>query len=163
MALELVRIDCRLIHGQILEAWVPTTQAECLVVANDVVAQDKIQRMVMEMAVPSNVEVAILPVKEAALEMRNGRWEHKRVILLLIDSADALALFNAGLKYSRLNIGNLHFSPNKKQITYSVALDSSDLENLDQLNEQGVLIEIQNAPNDPSRSFFEINKIYQDL
>ncbi|MBW2093029.1 MAG: PTS sugar transporter subunit IIB [Deltaproteobacteria bacterium] len=163
MALELVRVDCRLIHGQILEAWVPVIQADCLIVANDEAARDKIRRMVMEMAVPSYIEVAIMPIKEAAQEMENGRWENKRAILLLISCTDALELYNAGLKYSRLNLGNLHFSSDKKQITYSIALDKSDVRSLTLLKNQGVEVEIQNAPNDPSRSFSEIIKIFQDI
>ena len=35
MSLVLTRIDNRLIHGQILESWVPTLKANCIIVAND--------------------------------------------------------------------------------------------------------------------------------
>jgi len=67
------------------------------------------------------------------------------------------------MKYSNLNLGNLHFSPDKKQITYSIALDKGDVKSLKQLNDQGVVIEIQNAPSDPPRTFSEIIKIFQDV
>ena len=57
MALVLVRVDCRLIHGQVVEAWVPHTGANCLLVANDDLVSNPFLRSVMEMAVPSDIHV----------------------------------------------------------------------------------------------------------
>jgi len=53
----LVRVDERLIHGQILEAWVPFLKAACIIVANDGVAADFFRETVMRMAVPSETEL----------------------------------------------------------------------------------------------------------
>ena len=63
--LVLVRVDCRLIHGQIIEAWVPFTRADTLLVANDDAASDTLQRSIMEMAVPPRLKVEVLGVADA--------------------------------------------------------------------------------------------------
>ena len=52
MNIVLARIDNRLIHGQVLESWVPTTRANCIIVANDEVAQAVMQKILMQAAVP---------------------------------------------------------------------------------------------------------------
>ena len=56
MSIVLARIDSRLVHGQVLEAWVPYVDADCIVVANDEVAAASFQCMVMQAAVPSSID-----------------------------------------------------------------------------------------------------------
>lgn len=163
MSLVLVRVDGRLIHGQIIHAWVPETGADCLVLANDDTANDKIQRSILELSVPRGIEVAILSLDEAAMEFKNGRWDGRRVILVLANCADALKLYKAGLKFDNLNLGNLQFSENKKQVTGSVALDNFDFKNLKELSELGVNIEARSAPLDRPHSFSEIIKLNGNL
>jgi mannose/fructose/N-acetylgalactosamine-specific phosphotransferase system component IIB len=63
MDTALVRVDNRLVHGQILEAWVPFLQAACIIVVDDHVAGDFFRETVIKMAVPSEVEVIVSSVK----------------------------------------------------------------------------------------------------
>jgi mannose/fructose/N-acetylgalactosamine-specific phosphotransferase system component IIB len=55
----LVRVDNRLVHGQILEAWVPFVEARCIMVVDDNSAGDFFCETVIRMAVPSDIEVNI--------------------------------------------------------------------------------------------------------
>ena len=55
MSIVLTRIDTRLIHGQVLEAWVPYTHADCIVVANAAVKANPLKKLMMEASVPSRV------------------------------------------------------------------------------------------------------------
>jgi len=57
MDIALVRVDSRLVHGQIIEAWVPYLKIRCICVANDEVANDFFRETVMKLAVPQGVEV----------------------------------------------------------------------------------------------------------
>ncbi|MFH1135177.1 MAG: PTS sugar transporter subunit IIB [Pseudomonadota bacterium] len=156
MPLVLVRVDCRLVHGQVLEAWLPFTKADCLVVANDQTAEDSMQRMIMKMAVPPDVEVAILGVQEAARHLSNGRWADKRVLLLLADLQDALASFRAGVHFDRLNLGNTICSPGKTPVNSSVSLDDADLDIIKELRAGGTKIEIRPLPREPVKGYRNI-------
>ena len=49
------RVDNRLVHGQVIEAWLPYTGAKHLVVANDELAGDVIRQQIIELAVPHRV------------------------------------------------------------------------------------------------------------
>ncbi|MEW6262666.1 MAG: PTS sugar transporter subunit IIB [Thermodesulfobacteriota bacterium] len=161
MTLVLVRVDCRLIHGQIIEAWVPFTRADCLVVANDDAAEDMLQRSIMEMAVPPTVEVHIQDVSAATDDLARGRWSDKRIILLFANCRDALCSYRAGLKYERLNLGNLVCSPGKKQVTCALSLDQSDVASLREIQKYGVQVEARQVPLDGSKNLNEIIGIGQ--
>ena len=156
MTLELVRVDCRLIHGQVLEAWVPYIGSDFLVVANNDVASDKLYGSIMAIAVPPSIGVEIVTLDDAVSGFANGSWRHKKVILLLSDLKDALYCLRAGLDYSALNLGNLYCAPGKKQITCSVSLGRSDFEYLKEIQQHGVKIEARPVPAVQSPNFSEI-------
>ena len=72
MSIVLARIDSRLVHGQVLEAWVPYVDADCIVVANDEVAGTSFQRMVMQAAVPSSLKLFIGTIEASASILRSA-------------------------------------------------------------------------------------------
>ena len=59
MPIELVRIDDRLVHGQIVQGWLKVIDINKIVVVSDAVANDRMQQMLLAMAVPSSVELEI--------------------------------------------------------------------------------------------------------
>jgi len=156
MPLVLVRVDCRLIHGQVIEAWLPFTGADCLVVANDEVAGDFLQKSIMTMAVPPTIEIAILGVREAADALTNHEFAAKRIMLLFANCQDALECHRLGLHFDRLNLGNLVCTPGKTQITCSISLDQRDVECLKQIRDDGVQIDVRSIPQDTSQKFSQI-------
>jgi PTS system mannose-specific IIB component len=83
MNLVLVRIDDRLIHGQVVGGWLPVIQAERIVVASDRAAADSLQTGLMRLAVPDHVAVDVLPVARAAVALKDDLWTKERVLLLL--------------------------------------------------------------------------------
>ena len=146
MPLVLVRIDCRLIHGQVTEAWIPFTKADYLVVANDEAAEDFWQRSIMKTAVPPEIDLAIYSVREAADNLNGGAWERRKVILLFGNCLDALRSLKAGLRFDHLNIGNISCAPGRHEVTCSVSLGDSDIEYLRQIHDMGVRIEARRIP-----------------
>ena len=64
MAVELVRIDDRMIHGQVITTWVNKLSIEQILVVNDVVANDPIQKAGIMMTAPPNIQVRIFGVDE---------------------------------------------------------------------------------------------------
>ena len=156
MTLVLIRVDCRLIHGQIVEAWVPFTRAEHLVVANDEAAEDPLTRSIMEMAVPPSVGVSILPVVEAAEKFASGRWAAKRTMVLVADCKDAVTLYDAGPHFSSLNLGNLVCAAGKKRISCSVSLDLTDMYCIKKLENEGIQVEARPVPHEPSQNLADL-------
>ena len=67
--MTLVRIDNRLIHGQIIETWIPYTGAKIVIVADDALAADDLQQEIMSLAIPQTVESIFVSIEGLAAEV----------------------------------------------------------------------------------------------
>ena len=148
MGIVLARIDSRLVHGQVLEAWVPFVQADCIVVANDGAAHNALQRMVMQAAVPRDIRLEIGTLAEIAVLLAAPELARRRILLLFADTADALRACRLGIAYPKLNLGNLHAAEGKSRYSCTIALDRQDIDNLRAVEAAGVAINAQCVPAD---------------
>ncbi|SHI77920.1 PTS system, mannose-specific IIB component [Malonomonas rubra DSM 5091] len=153
MSLVLTRIDNRLIHGQVLETWVPYVHADCIVVANDEIASSPLKRMMMEASVPSRMRVEIGTVDEITALFGSGSLEKCKILLLFGNTADALRAYRNGLIYQRLNLGNLHAGAGKTRLSCTIFLDKEDIGFLQELDVAGVAITARCIPADSERSW----------
>jgi mannose/fructose/N-acetylgalactosamine-specific phosphotransferase system component IIB len=153
MPLVLARIDCRLIHGQVVETWVPHTCADSVIVANDDLAGNPFLRSVMELAVPPAIRVRFCRLDEAVSVLADADRNGERSILLVASAADAVTLRKAGAAFSLLNIGNLHFAAGKVEITPSVFFSPEDFDALGWFRSHGVTVLVQGTPFESGTSF----------
>ncbi len=153
MALVLVRVDCRLIHGQIVEAWVPHTGANCLLVANDDLVGNSVLRAVMEMAVPPGIHTVFCRVEEVGCVLPEIDRQGERAILLCATFGDALDIYRRGVRFSDLNIGNLHYEAGKVEIAPSVYFAREDFEAVHCLSHHGVAVNVRATPFEAGTSF----------
>lgn len=153
MSIVLTRIDNRLIHGQVLEAWVPYVHADCIVVANSEVKVNPLKRMMMEASVPSRMRVEVGTVEEVAAIFASGALRDCKVLLLFATTADALAAYRKGLLFSELNLGNLHAGEGKLRLSCTLYLGEQDIGNLQLLEEAGVNITARCIPADSARAW----------
>lgn len=142
------RIDNRLVHGQIIEAWLPHIRAKTLLVANDDLAADELRQEIMSLAVPSGISFLCCQVSEVASMLRNVRKSDpdQHVLILFSDCADAKAAHMTGLSFSLVNIGNLHYGPGKEQVCEHIALGAEDRSCLKYFKEHGVEIDFRCVP-----------------
>lgn len=149
---SLVRIDDRLIHGQVVEGWVNHLKATCIMVADDRVAANPLQRSIMEISVPEGLKVAIGTVDDICRRIRSLSTDTERAILLFSNPSDVLRFLRAGMACPSVNIGGLHYVPGKRRITDILAVDDEDLSALRELLRQGVKIEVQSVPTEKAQS-----------
>ena len=142
------RIDNRLLHGQVLEAWVPSTKSTLVVVVSDSVVQDALTCMAMECAMPAGVDLEIHGIEEAARCQRQGEWDDPRTLILFKTPADVLCAMDAGFTADVVNLGNMHFEEGKREITPTIFWGEEDLRLLAEIHHRGVHVEIQTVPSD---------------
>ncbi len=148
MSIVLARIDNRLIHGQVLEAWVPHVKADCIVVANNRVAESSLQKVLMEAAVPQTIRVVIGSIAQVAELFASRALDSRRVVLLMESSEDAQGIFEKGVRFAKLNLGNMHAASGKERVSCTIALDDLDIDHLSVLEDLGVQIVSQCIPKD---------------
>jgi PTS system mannose-specific IIB component len=142
--ITLVRVDNRLIHGQVVEAWLPFLKVSRVVVADDEAASSPLIRAAMALAVQSAIEVQILPL--AQVDFAALSKDGVRTLVLLRDVAAVPFAFAHGLSMEELNLGNVHFGTGRRQVSPSVFLAEAELKALQQLSEQGVRVEARAVP-----------------
>ena len=106
MSIKMIRVDDRLIYGQVVMRWTRTIGANLILVPNDKVAKDPLQQSLMRMAAPTGVQVELLPVADAAQKLISGLWSQKSLFIIVRDPIDLLRLVDAGLMIEVVNIGN---------------------------------------------------------
>ena len=149
------RIDDRLIHGQVVEAWVPHLKAEEIVVVSDEIAADEVRRAIMRFSTPEGVELRILPVDEA-FRYLNGAPGPANILVLLPGLKGMADMISKGLPIKSLNIGGMHYSAGKNfSIGKAIFLSEEDRAYLKFISGAGVELEGRGVPTDNAIDLME--------
>ncbi|MCK5680328.1 PTS sugar transporter subunit IIB [bacterium] len=151
MTTVMYRVDDRLIHGQIIVAWVPYFRATRIIVADDQLSQNAMLSKILRFAAPTNIRVEILPVGQAVALLGQQRSGPGFLTIVLFASLGAVVqALAAGLSMADLNVGNIRNCVGRLQVSESISLDRNEIDNLRKLQEQGVKITIQPVPTAPA-------------
>lgn len=150
-----VRIDDRLIHGQVAAFWCNTLKAQRIMVANDLVAADELQKSVLRMVAPPGVATSIITKEKAAENIKAGKYDQERVMLILKNPGDALDLINLGVEIKAINVGNMAHKENTVQIKRSINVRQEDVENFKKLNADGVELTSIMVPDEPKTNLMD--------
>lgn len=144
----LTRIDNRLVHGQVGVTWTSTIGANLLIVVDDEVAKDEIQQKLMGITADTygfgirffSIDKTIAIIEKAA--------PHQKIFLICRTPDIVRKLIEGGVPLKDVNVGNMHFSEGKKQISSKVYVDERDLDDLRFIKRSGVNLFIQDVPGD---------------
>lgn len=148
MGVTLLRVDDRLIHGQVVEGWVPFLKVDLVVVVSDVAAADEVQTALMKMALPASVGLVVTSVAGAPAVLNDPKLSPRKALVLVPGPAEALALVENGVKLDRINVGGLHHTVGKVQLGRALFLDEKDRLALKALKAKGVRLEGRALPAD---------------
>ena len=152
----MVRIDDRLIHGQVIAVWCRHRRFTRIVIVDDGVAADSFMQEVLRLAAPPGLEVDILSVEEG-IDTLCGNLPNRDTTMVLLKSPQvARRLYDGGLKYSALNIGGIGSGPGRKNIFKNIAVSKEEIVILKYLMEQGVEITLLTVPGEKSKAFSDL-------
>lgn len=142
------RIDNRLIHGQVIEAWLPYLRAGTLVVVNDELASDSLQQQIMELAIPERVAVRFIPVAAALEVYESLQQKSASSLFLAANCIDIARMQEQGIELTVVNVGNIHYAPGKEQICAHVAVSPDEKACLKFLESSGISLDFRAVPGD---------------
>ena len=148
MTIKIVRIDDRLIHGQIVQGWLKTIDVDKILIVSDEVANDEMQKILLCMAVPSSVKLVIKNIKDASYEIANEVYEKDKLMILFSNPQDIVRMIDNGIKFQSVNIGGMHYAHGKKQLLTNLSVDKNDVVAFLKLIENGIELETRALPQD---------------
>lgn len=146
MKIAMVRVDERLVHGQITMSWTRMLGANLILCANDAVAGNNFQKSLMKMAAPPGVTVEIETLDSASEKIKTQFWPNATILLLVRNPIDILKLVRNGLSINKLNIGGVRSPGATIKLNKVVLATPEELEAWKELDQMGIRMEVQFLP-----------------
>lgn len=158
--LKLVRVDERLLHGQVAIGWTSNSGANTILVANDEAQKDQVKAMALNLAKPTGVKLYIRGVEESGKIVEKFAAAKKAQVLVLVRTIqDALKLIK-GAKgtIQELNVGGLKYEQGKRKLNDYVAVSDQDISDLKAIQKMGVELDFRMLPRDKKISLSDLLK-----
>lgn len=156
MELSLVRIDDRLVHGQVVMGWIPFLRAQVVFVVSETAAADETLVALMQMALPDGVELFVFGAAAAAGKLRELGQDPRRVLILAPGPLEVLKLIEEGAPVTSVNVGGLHYTAGRVQLGKAIFLSEDDKTALHSISGKGVRLEGRALPNDAAIDIVEM-------
>lgn len=141
----LTRIDNRMFHGQAV-TWTKTLGANLVLCADDLLANDNATKTIMQMtADTAGVGIRFFSLQKT-IEVIHKASPKQKIFIICKNPQSVRALVDGGVPIDSLNVGNMHFSDGKRQISKKVFVDDTDVEDLKYIESKGIEISIQDVP-----------------
>ena len=145
-----VRIDTRLLHGQVATAWTKQIAPDRIIVVSDGVAHDQLRKTMIEQAAPPGVPANVVPIKKMIEVSKDPRFGATKVFLLFENPQDLLKAIEGGVDIKKANIGSMAHSVGKVVVTNAIAMGEDDVKTIEAIRAKGVELEARKVPADAS-------------
>lgn len=154
MSIVFARVDDRLIHGQIVQAWLPQLNVDEVVIPCTKTNREHLNSGLLRLSLPYEYELTILEVEKVAGYI--AKFPQKRLFLLLSCLQDVADAITNAVPLRSVNIGGMHFKEGAQKLADHVFLDTQDRRLLKLVRDLGIAIETRAVPNDTSLSVSEV-------
>jgi len=156
MPILLTRIDDRLIHGQVVVGWANALKANHIIVVSDDIVKNDMQKFLFRMATPTEINLSILNIDEAAAKIKNREFDNDNAIVLVKTPEDIYRVLAAGGRVGEVNVGGMHFSESKVQLFDAVFVDPHDIEMFEKISALKVELEVRMVPTDSRKDIMKL-------
>jgi mannose/fructose/N-acetylgalactosamine-specific phosphotransferase system component IIB len=158
MSLRLVRIDDRLIHGQVVAVWLRALGAHRIVIVDDATARDEFLAEVLTLAAPPGVPVEVLDVAQGTGRCIELAAAPEPVIVLVRAPRTVLSLRQAGVPIEVVDLGGMGAGPGRRRVHKTISASPDELRDLRELEQLGTRVEVQIVADDRPIPFKSIDR-----
>lgn len=152
----LTRIDNRLIHGQVGVTWTMTLGANLIVVADDETSKNELTQQLMQAtAESSGAGVRFFSIQKT-IDVIHKAAARQKIFIVCKTPKEVRQLIDGGVPIKEVNVGNMHFTKGKTQLSKKVYVDDVDIEDLRAIKASGAEVYIQDVPGDMKEHIKEL-------
>jgi fructoselysine/glucoselysine PTS system EIIB component len=146
--IRLLRVDDRLLHGQVAFIWTASLKIDLLLIANNDVACDDFLKMTLTLGKPHGVDLLIAEIDEAYEILKNKKYNDKNTLLIVNQIQDAQKLIEVCNGITSINLGGLRMKKGASMITHAVALTDPEIRMCKEMIDKGIELELRQVPNE---------------
>lgn len=163
MTITLVRIDDRVIHGQITTRWTRARHAHGILAVGDDIAYDELRKKVLK-AAAGDMKLGIYPVEQAPEKIAKAKAADKKYFVIATSPQTIAKLLEAGADLGEeLNVGPMNTREGAKVLGRTVSIDEKDYEAFEKIEQHGMNISFQVIPDDDKKSWKSYKKKYDAM
>jgi fructoselysine and glucoselysine-specific PTS system IIB component len=146
--IKMIRIDNRLLHGQVAVSWTHELGADAILIANDNVPKDEVRKSVMKMAKPQGTKLVIKSIADAAKALNSGVTDKYKLFVVVESVPDFVRLHELCPQLDFVDIGGAPTRAGTTNYDKAVNLTDTEADQVRQLVADGVDVFIQMVPTD---------------
>lgn len=146
--IKLVRVDHRLLHGQVAFSWTQSLGVDCILIANDDVPQNDIRKTTIKLAKPAGVKLVIKTIEDSISALQSGVTDKYKLFIVVESVADAYKLAKACPEINHINLGGMKVREGTRNISKAINSTPDEEQLVKELVNEGVDVEIRQVPND---------------
>ena len=157
MAIVDIRIDDRLIHGQVVGYWLPYNKVTNVLIVDDKIVKDDLRKAALKLGMPNGVKLSFYDPQTCAEKLNRNLDKNKNVMILCNRPEPLVDLYESFFKFDQITVGNI--SPEKgakHHLKKTLYLTEEDLLNFKKLIEKGVQVNVQMVPNEKKENIVDL-------
>ncbi|HBI91622.1 MAG TPA: PTS mannose/fructose/sorbose transporter subunit IIB [Terrisporobacter glycolicus] len=154
--IKLVRVDHRLIHGQVAFTWTKFLSTDCILIASDGLLKDDLRMAGLRMAKPSNVKLVMKSIEDSAKALNSGVTDKYNLLILCESVEDVYRLAKKVPSITAINLGGTKSADDRKNISKAVNVSQDDIKMIKELSEEGRSVFVQLVPDDDSTDVMKL-------
>lgn len=146
--IKLVRVDHRLLHGQVVFKWSKFLNTNCILIANDAVAKDDLRMSALRMAKPEGCKLVIKSIEDSIKALNSGVTDKYNLMIITESVKDVYSLAKNVKTIQDINLGGTKISEGRRQISKAFFVSEDDENMIKELNDEGVKLTVQMVPDE---------------
>ncbi len=150
--IKLLRVDHRLLHGQVAFSWTKFLGTNCILIANDGLMKDEVRMATINLAKPQGVKVVMKNIEDSIKAIKSGVTDKYNLLIVVESVEDAINLVESIADIKQINLGGTKPREGTRVISKAINLTELELDALKKVQEKGIEVEIRQVPNDKKQS-----------
>ena len=146
--IKLMRVDHRLLHGQVAFSWTNALGTDCILIANDSVPTDDIRKTTLKLSKPNGVKLVIKTIDDAIAAINSGVTDKYKLFIIVETIHDAKRMVEGCQTVRAVNLGGTRNAEDKKAISKFIFASESDIEDIRAMLQAGAEVELRQVPSD---------------
>lgn len=142
-----LRVDHRLLHGQVAFSWTSHLGADCILLASDSLLNDELRLTTVKIARPPGIRLVAKNIDDSIQAIKSGVTD-KYKLFIVTDTIEDAARIARECQVKSINLGGTKSAKDKTKLSKAIYVTEHEKEVLKELIQEGVELNIQMIPSE---------------